>query len=123
MSSISVNIVNMFCDRKKLFCLNSVLRACLIILNVIDQSKSDLSSQKTKHLKYIQESYADNISTSHNTEDNKTLKNSKYSLQNGAVTKIDQNFCFNRTLEGNNSIFYIFHFIRSMKNREPYKFH
>ena len=119
MSSISVNIVNMFCDRKKLFCLNSVLRACLIILNVIDQSKSDLSSQKTKHLKYIQESYADNISTSHNTEDNKTLKNSKYSLQNGAVTKIDQNFCFNRTLEGNNSIFYIFHFI----NREPYKFH
>ena len=104
-SSISVNIVNMFWDRKKVFCLNSVLRACLIILNVIDQSKSDLSSQKTKHLKYIQESHSDNISTSHH---NIPLKNTKYSLENGAVTKIEQNFCLNRTLEGNNSIFYIF---------------
>ena len=109
MSSISVNIVNMFWDRKKVFCLNSVLRACLIILNVIDQSKSDLSSQKTKHLKYIQESHSDNISTSHH---NIPLKKTKYSLENGAVTKIEQNFCLNRTLEGNNSIFYIFHFIR-----------
>ena len=80
---------------------------------MIDQSKSDLSSQKTKHLKYIQESTSDNIATRHHTEDNITLKNSKYLLQNGAVTKIEQNFCFNRTLEGNNTIFYIFHFIRS----------
>ena len=76
-----------------------------MILSVIDQSKSDLSSHKTKYLKHILESNSGKISTSHHTEDHITHNNSKTSLQNGAVTKIEQNFCFNRTLEGNNFYF------------------
>ena len=92
----------MCCDKRKHFVQKLLLRLCLLI--VIDQCKSDLTGEQTKPLKYAQEKHFNKNSNNHHSEEYMSRKNFKASaligLQNEGATKILQDFCLNRKLEG-----------------------
>ena len=102
--SVIGTIVNMCCDKRKQFFRKLLFRCCLLIVCVINQCKSDLTSKQRKPLKYTQDHHFHKNSNNHHSEEDLFNKNfekpAQLGLQDQVATKILQQFCLNRTLEG-----------------------
>ena len=115
--------------RENIFFQKLLFQFCLLVVCVINQCKSDLTSKQTKPLKYTQDHHFHKNSKNHHSEEDlfhKTFKEiTQLGLQDEVGTKILQHFCLNRTLEGewklfngfiHNSIRYVLYIAEGYEN-------
>ena len=95
----------MCCFTRKYFCHSILIQICLIVmLTVIGKCKSDLINNNTIHNYSDKEFEFDDVSSHLLTEPDVTEENfdefAKLLLKTDVATKIEKNFCANKTSEG-----------------------
>ena len=95
----------MCCDTRKYFCRMIVIQICLVVISiVIGQCKSDLINDKTTNIDSNKEYEYGNISRHLLKEPDVSYENfdelAKLPLKTDVATKIEKNFCANKTSEG-----------------------